>query len=427
MNPFLWRLRFYVLAILVCCLVPLLLVYLIYRAWIIKRPMTGFARKLSGSNSANPHHDSIMIHGVSMGEVNLMRPLVPLIEEAFDKSCFLSSSTDTGIKSLEKHFADHHRCIYPLDVPWAVARFLNQQKPSLIILLELEIWPLFLAACFHRQIPVVILNARVGEKSYKSFKRFSWFWRPIFKSLHAAIAQNKAWAERLQALGMRQVEIGTSLKADVVSVANDADKKAERERLQLDDRPIFLGASTGQNEEAVLLDAITSWADDWQLIICPRHPERGAQIQQLVEAAGLSGVRTSHHPEAPAIDGQQVIIVDEIGRLGALYGLADIAVVGGSIGSGRHGQNMLEAAAAGCCTVVGWDTSNQVDAMALLHEHQAVVECADAQDLHKQLQALAEDEERRQALGQAGKSAWESSTGAAERSVQSLAQMLNNN
>lgn len=423
MNAWLWRLRFYVLAIIVVCLLPLLLLYLLYRLLIRRRPATGLWRKFSGCNPAPPQPGMILVHGVSMGEVMLMRPLIPLIEKQLEQPCVLSSSTDTGWRSLEKYFPDHHRCLFPLDLPWAIRCFFTKQRPSLIILLELEIWPLFLAAAFQRNIPVILLNARLGERSLRGYQRAPWFWRPIFRALRGAVAQNEQWADRLRLLGVQHVQTAGSLKADVIQCADEHTVAAERTRLQLDQRPVLLIASTSGDEEQTVLQNLGEHFKDWRIIICPRHPERGPAVLSMLRAHGHDGVCTGAQSDAPLITAAQIIIVDEIGRLAALYALADIAVVGGSLGSGRHGQNMLEAAAAGTCTVVGWDTSNQPDVMALLRQHQAVVACSDEAELARELAELAGNADRRQALGDAGRQAWQQSSGAAERSVALLAAM----
>ncbi len=427
MQRIFWRLRFYALVPFILLVLPILIFDIPRRIIFKRKPPTGLLRKILGHNTAPPQSGMILVHGVSMGEVMLMKPLLPLFESRLGKPCMITSSTDTGWKSLEQHFPSYHRCFYPLDLPWAVWHFLRSQKPSMIVLLELELWPLFLAACFSRHIPVVLFNARIGDRSFAGYKKFGWFWRPIFKALHSAVAPNKKWAARLSELGVKKVAVGASLKGEVVQVASTVQQESERARLQLDERNILLIASTSLGEEAVVLESARQWADNWRIIICPRHPERGADIEKICTQFNYTASRSSHNPTAPALGSDDIIIVDEIGHLAALYALADIAVVGGSLGSGRHGQNMLESAAAGCCTVVGWDTSNQPDSMTLLHEFDAVVACNDAEDLHQQLRLLAHDADRRQALGQAGHAAWASCQGAAERSVQLLAEQLNNN
>ena len=426
MNRLLWRLRYYALGLLVCCTIPILIFDIPRRIFFKKKPPTGLMRKILGRNPKPPQKDMILVHGVSLGEVKLMETVLPLIEDKLGHTAMLSTSTDTGWKTLSQNCGDRHLCFFPLDLPWAVWHFLRKQKPSMVVLLELELWPLFLAGCFIHRIPVVLFNARVGDRSFKGFKKFKWFWGPIFKKLHSAVAPNQLWADRLKELGVADVHVGASIKGEVVQVASKEECETQRKRLQLNEKPILLLASTSQNEEQAPLQFLkqASWKNDWQIIICPRHPERGPEIKRLCEEHGFSARRSSKNDENNDAD---ILIVDEIGCLGALYALAEIAVVGGSLGSGRHGQNMLESAAAGTCTVVGWDTSNQPDSMALLQEHDAVVICEDQAAIGQHLETLVQDPTERQRLAQAGRQAWETCSGAAERSVQLLADSLKSN
>ena len=428
MNRLLWRLRYYALGLFICGFIPILIFDIPRRIFFKKKPPTGLMRKILGRNPKPPHNDMMLVHGVSLGEVNLMRTVLPLLEDKLGHQAMLSTSTDTGWKTLSEHNADRHLCFFPLDLPWAVWHFLRTQNPKMVVLLELELWPLFLAGCFIHRIPVVLFNARVGDRSFNGFKKFHWFWKPIFKNLHSAVAPNQLWADRLTALGVKDVRVGNSIKGEVVQVADQDAVQQERKRLGIadDKKPILLLASTSSNEEAMPLGQIAQaeWLNDWRIIVCPRHPERGPEIAQLCSDLGYSCRRSSEQPQG---DEEDVIIVDEIGRLSALYAMAEIALVGGSIGSGRHGQNMLEAAAAGTCTVVGWDTSNQPDSMALLQAHDAVVICQDHADIFLKLDALVRDPTERQRLGAAGQKAWETCHGAAERSVQLLAESLKAN
>jgi 3-deoxy-D-manno-octulosonic-acid transferase len=158
------------------------------------------------------------------------------------------------------------------------------------------------------------------------------------------------------------------------------------------------------------------------VIVCPRHPERGDVLAALISANGAVGKRTSRGGRVESVD--EVLVVDEIGKLSALYACTaatvGIAVVGGSLGSGRGGQNMLEAAAAGCCTVVGRDTRNFPDAMASLRTVGGVVE-VDADGIHIELERLAADRERRRGLGERARTAWAADLGATDRAVVALA------
>ena len=249
----------------------------------------------------------------------------------------------------------------------------------------------------------------------------------------AATAQNGLYAARLRRLGCRVAVPCGSLKADLVHLAEAPQIEAEAQRTGLaGGRPVLLLASTSAGEEATVLrawlqESTAAHLPEWQIIICPRHPERGVELADLVRSLGLAAARSSLGEMLPTGGPQTVLIVDEIGRLAALYGWCaranGIAVVGGSLGSGRGGQNMFEAAAAACATVVGWDTRSQPDSMALLRICGGVVE-VQPDRLGADLHALARDAQRRTALGSAGHTAWRAGQGATARHMAVIAPVL---
>jgi len=421
-----WRLLAAVTAALYLLALPAAALWLAHRVWVRRKALVGLGEKLCGDGAAVPP-GQVLVHGVSLGEVMLMRPLVPRIEAALGARCLLTTSSETGRKALDEHFPAHHRAWFPFDLPWTVDRFLARTQPRLVVLLELEVWPVFLALCHARGIPVALVNARVSARSFAGYRRAGVLLRPLLRHLALAAGQNGTWTARLIALGVprtRAAALG-SMKADMVRPADAAAATAEALRLGLDSgRPLLLLASTGPGEErAALADTLAAWhARGWQVAICPRHPERGAEIAALIATLGATARRSSLGERVLALG--EVPVIDEIGRLAALYRLvassAGIAVVGGSLGSGRGGQNMLEAAAAGGCTVVGPDTRNFPDAMALLRAAAGVVESAIA-DLPATLATLADDAPRRRALGAAGQRAWQAGLGATARVVARLA------
>jgi 3-deoxy-D-manno-octulosonic-acid transferase len=424
-----WRYRSAFFTVLYAALSPLALLSLAHRLWRRRKGLVGWREKISGDGqSITP--GQVLVHGVSLGEVMLMRALVPELEKISGSRCLLSTTTETGQAALAEHFSDHERVLLPFDLPWAVGRFLSRAKPRALVLLELEVWPLLLCACHARGIPVVLVNARVSERSFRGYRRAGALMRPLFRGLRMAIGQNALWTSRLINLGVDKdnAVVGGSMKADMVRRASDAAIDSEARRIGLREQPTLLIASTSASEERALLAGQTAWWIErgWQIVICPRHPERGSEIAALLSEFGLSARRSSLGERVDDAR-REVIIVDEIGKMAALYGWTarriGIAIVGGSFGSGRGGQNMLEAAAAGCCTVVGWDTRNFPDAMALLREANGVVD-VNAADFHERLRALADDPASREALGRAGQSAWEQGQGATRRIIDALAGIL---
>ena len=424
-----WRLRQQFLGLLALAVLPLAALIAAHRVLIRNKPLVGAREKLTG-NGPRLTRGQVLVHGVSLGEVALMRPLVPHLEAAFGVRCLLTTTTSTGRRALDEHFPTHQRAFLPFDAAWAVRRFLARAQPRAVVLLELEIWPTLLCACHERGIPVLLLNARINEGSFRGYRTLRPLTRPLLRGLTLTLAQTPLWGARLAALGVARARLGVpgSLKADIVQPATAAEAAGLAARLGLrSGQPLLLLASTSAgadgaaDEEATALGERLAWwhGQGWRVAICPRHPERGGEVAALVERLGGVARRTSRGETLSGVV-NEVLVVDEIGRLGALYAWTaasgGIAVVGGSLGSGRRGQNMLEAAAAGCCTVVGWDTRNFPDAMALLREAGGVVAIAADGDLAPLL-ALAGTPERRTSLGRCAQAAWHAGQGAIERTV----------
>jgi len=422
----LWRQRSVLFSLAALSVFPLLLAYIVVRA-LGRRPLVGVGAKLSGIPPADIAPGAVLIHGVSLGETALMRPLIPYVT-ALGAQCLLTTTTETGWQGLEKNFPTQPRAFFPFDLPWAVDRFLARTKPAAVILLEAEFWPLWLCACFRRGIPVIVVNARVSPRSFARFSHARALIAPLMRAYAAATAQNGLYAARLRRLGCGVAVPCGSLKADQVRLADAAHITSEAARSGLTpERPTLLLASTSAGEEAAVLRAwLAGPPPDWQIIICPRHPERGQELVDLCRSLGLTSIRSSTGQQLTPADGG-VLIVDEIGRLGALYGWCarthGIAVVGGSLGSGRGGQNMFEAAAAACATVVGWDTRSQPDSMALLRACDGVLEVR-PETIGDDLITLANDSGRRAALSSAGHTAWRAGQGATARHMSAIAPVL---
>jgi 3-deoxy-D-manno-octulosonic-acid transferase len=417
------RFWFRALGALICLLAPLILLAIAHRLWIRRRALVGLRGKLTGQGPALPRN-SVLVHGVSLGEVMLMKPLLPRLGNG---PFILTTSTETGTEGLAKSFPDQPQANWPFDLPWAISTFMRRYRPRRIVLLEAELWPLALLAARAMGIPVIVLNARLTARSHARWRLLRPIARRLVGSLTLAIAQEPAYAARLVDLGLprNRVAVSGSLKADMVRPATAAAAQAEVERIALPAGPLFLLASTSEPEERTPLVSWQRWGrpHGWTCVIVPRHPERGESLVALCTGLGLTARRTSSQAPAEACD---VIIVDEIGRLGPLYAhcatSTGIAVVGGSLGSGRGGQNMLEAAAVGCCTVVGWDTRAQPDPMRLLRGADAVIELG-PDTVDNQLGELASLPERRSTLGLAGRQAWSTGRGALDRTVRILSRI----
>ncbi len=407
-----WRLRVQAWSAAIACLAPAVVLAVAHRLWIRRRALVGLGEKLAGRGPRLPR-GGVVVHGVSLGEVALMRAVIPAIRRA-GLVPVLTTSTETGAAGLEKSFPQEARAFWPFDLPWAVGGFLARSRPRAVILLEAEFWPLALAACHARGIPVLVVNGRASPRSTDRLAALPSLTRGLFSGVALVVAQTPIYGARFRRLGARRVAVTGSLKADLVRPAAAA-PWWEAHGIG-SDRPLLLLASTSDGEEAnVLGRGLAPWAG-WRIAIVPRHPERGAVIADLVERLGGIPRRTSQGGQVAG--DADILIADEIGRLGEGYRRCaesgGIAVVGGGLGSGRGGQNMLEAAAAGCCTVVGWDCKAQPDPMAILRAADAVVELVPGQ-VAPVLAALAADRVRRSDLGRRAQVAWSAGRGAIVR------------
>ena len=375
----------------------------------------------------------IWVHGVSLGEINVARTLVAELHSQLpDYRVVISTSTETGMAAAKRLYAPDHTVFrWPLDFSLAVRRALKRMSPALVVLMEGDIWPNFLAACNRRNIPVVVVNGRMSpDKGYPGYKRLGRLAGRLFNRLTAIGVQAESYAERFRDLGARpeKLHVTGMMKFDGIEVADRLDGQDELAAalgIAADDRPIVAGG-TGPGEEKMLLDifpGIRARHPKAKLAIVPRKPERFDEVAKLIADAGLAIIRRSQHPdgaegEAPA---DAIILGDTMGELRKFYALATCIFVGRSLVP-MGGSDMIEAAALGKPTAFGPHTFNFPQADDLADNGCARV--ADAEVLAKQLDAWLADPD---AAAKAGRSAQEyvmSRRGATRRNVEMICRIL---
>jgi 3-deoxy-D-manno-octulosonic-acid transferase len=341
----------------------------------------------------------IWVHAVSVGETRAAQPLIEaLLARWPDARILLTCMTPTGRATGAEVYGDRVVQAYlPYDLPDAVGRFLDHFSPSFGVLMETEIWPNLLAACAARKLPVVLVNARLSARSARGYARFSALTRPAFARLCGVAAQSAADGERLAALGAPCVEVCGNLKFDVAPPAERL-QLGENWRSALAGRPVWLAASTREGEEALLLDAWQRVSSDALLVLVPRHPQRFAEVADLLAARGLVCRRRSEG--LPTAD-TRIWLGDSMGEMAAYFALADLAFVGGSL-LPLGGQNLIEAAACGCPVLVGPHTFNFLSATEDAIAAGAARRVADAQALVEQVETLLQDVQGLAAMRQAG-------------------------
>ncbi|MCA8046524.1 lipid IV(A) 3-deoxy-D-manno-octulosonic acid transferase [Burkholderia arboris] len=379
----------------------------------------------------------IWVHAVSVGETRAAQPLIDaLIHARPDARILLTHMTPSGRATGEQIFGDRVlRCYLPYDMPGAVRRFLRAWRPTLGLVMETEVWPTLIDECRRADVPLVLTNARMSARSFRRAAKFGAAARDVFGGFSRVLAQSPADAERLTSLGARNVTVLGNLKFDMTTPPELA-ARGHAWRDAIGTRPVWVAASTRENEEALVLQAFAEMRTPGALLVLvPRHPQRFAEVEALVARGGHTCVRRSvwatdaaalaaGQPAAePLPDDVTVLLGDSMGELGAYYAAADIAFIGGSL-LPLGGQNLIEACAVGVPVLIGPHVFNFTQATADAVAAGAAMQVADPLDLAHVLDALFADKARRIAMGAAGAAFASRHRGATARTVDVLAALL---
>lgn len=353
-----------------------------------------------------PH--GIWVHAVSVGEVIAAAPLVRALQQRHPElSLTVTTMTPTGSERVRALFGDSVFHVYaPYDVPHGIARFLQRVQPRLLIIMETELWPNTIHACAERDIPVVLANARLSEKSARGYGRFRALTAPMLRELSKVVAQNAEDGARFVSLGLpaAHLSVSGSIKFDI-ALSDDVIARATQARnaWRGAGRFIWIAASTHAGEDEIVLQAHRQLREqfaDALLILVPRHPERFASVAALIEKNGFTFARRSASPIIAS--DTAVLLGDTMGELLFLYGCADCAFVGGSL-IARGGHNMLEPAAWGLPIVTGPSDFNFREISALLQRAAALEVVSDAEGLAQAMIAYAGAAALRQQRGAAAR------------------------
>lgn len=341
----------------------------------------------------------IMLHSVSVGETLAAIPLVRALRHRYPSlPITVTTMTPTGSERVQSAFGKGvHHVYLPYDLAGSVNRFLDEVNPKLVIIMETELWPNLISALHRRKIPLVIANARLSARSARGYQKLGKFIRTILQRITLIAAQNQEDGERFLSLGLKrnQLAVTGSLKFDI-SVTPELAAKAIALRSQwASRRQVWIATSTHEGEETLLLEAHKELLKNHPtllLILVPRHPERFPVACELTRKAGLKFTQRSTG-EVPS-SGTQVVIGDTMGELMLLYGIADLAFVGGSLVE-RGGHNPLEAAAHAIPVLMGPHTINFKDICAKLAQDDGLITVTDTASLVKEISTLLTDEDYR--------------------------------
>lgn len=431
-----WLLNFAYLLLLVA-LLPVLL----YRMIVRGKYRDGWGEKLFGRLPArDPAAPALWLHAVSVGEVLQLQPIVRELERRLAGYEFvITTTTATGLAVAREKFGGprHRVCYFPLDFSWAVRRALERVRPAAVVLVELELWPNFIAAAAKRNVPLALINGRISERSFRGYRRIAPLMRKLLGRFDVLAVQNATYRQRLLELGAsaERVMVTGSVKFDGVETGRENPQTAALRRafgLRRNER-VFIAGSTHAPEEEF---AIHSWLElrdefpDLRLILAPRHKERFEEVAALVQSHGIPLVRRTEtdsrgrdfpaHPARGAAKSTHpppVLLLDTLGELGGCWGLADVAFVGGSL-TKRGGQNMIEPAAYGAAVLFGPNTENFRDVVELLLAEEAARVVADRDELTEAVRSLLADATSTSRLGERARQVVLSQQGATKHTVE---------
>jgi 3-deoxy-D-manno-octulosonic-acid transferase len=401
--------------------------WLVWRSLRTGRYRAGWGAKFFGlSPIRQSKRDSVWFHAVSVGEVNLLAPLIAEWRRRRpDWDCVIST-TKTGFAVARQKYPDQTVFYAPLDFSWATRRAMRRVRPRLLVLAELELWPNLIAAAQAEGARVAVINGRLSDRSFRNYQRFRRLLGSTLAGIDLVAAQNTEYAERFIALGVprEQVVMTGSIKFDGARTdrGNSATVALGRLAGIHDGDFVFIAGSTQEPEESLALETYRALVSEFprlRLIVVPRHPERFDSVAALLASSGLAWQRRSRLETDGADSAARVLLVDRVGELGAWWGLAQVAFVGGSLGP-RGGQNMIEPAGYGAAVSFGPRTHNFRDVVALLVAADAVVIVADGRELTSFVHRALSDRRYPVELGQRGKAVVLANQGATERTAELL-------
>lgn len=385
-------------------------------------------QRLGRGGNPLPPAPRAWVHAVSVGEALTAAPLVDAIRRRWPEvSILLTTVTPTGARIVTDQMAGAatHR-YFPLDLPGAVGRALDDVRPRFFIAMETELWPNFLRALGRRGIPSMIANGRISDRSFRRYRLAGRFLARVLERVTVFAMQSQEDARRIIALGAppERVVVTGSLKADAEPEDPAARELWERLLGLAPDEQVWIAGSTHRGEDEALLDAFLRLRPRFPrlvLVLAPRHPERAPEVDRLIRERGLVPLRRSELPRERTRDG--VIVLDTVGELARLYRVGHVVYVGGSlVPSGGH--NMLEPALRGLPVLFGPHTENFRESAQLLIDARGAQMVADPAELESAVATLLADPAAARAMGERARAAVVSRQGGVQATIELIERYL---
>ena len=432
-----------------------LMPYFLYQAFSNQKYFSNFSERLGKLPESfwNTSRPTIWIHAVSVGETIAAQTLVKSLREKFPAHRFIfSTTTATGQAVARSRISEADAfCYFPFDWKFSIRKSLQMIRPSVVILMESELWPNFLHECKKQKIPVIVANGRVSDRSFRRSLKFAFWFRRMTANVTKFLMQSEADASRITALGAKpeNVIVTGNIKYDIksrigvppvlTSLASD---------LALNETPLIIAGSTTDGEEEIILAAYlelkkTSGLENTRLMIAPRHPDRFDAVAKLLDSAHLKFIRRSilaHQLETvgnqnftqlvnDSIQKSDVILLDSIGELASLYRFAAVVFVGGSLVP-KGGHNILEPAFDGRPVIVGPSMENFREITEEFKKRQAVLQLQGTKDtelsaaLTEAMIEILSNPAYAESLGVKAREAVEANRGATTKTIEVIANLI---
>ncbi len=409
---------------------------ILYRMVRQRRYRIGWGNRLGRIRRKNPDKKCIWIHAVSVGEVNATRTIIDELRNKFPEfEIVVSTTTDTGYARAKAIFGDSVTVIFfPLDFSWIMRQAFEQIHPAVCLLMELEVWPNFVHIAKGLNIPVVVVNGRISDRSFSRYKLIRPIAKKIFRQISLILAQTDEYAGRFREISSldSEVIVTGSLKYDTAVTADKVEgADAVKAQLGIGDEKLWVAGGTGIDEEKILLDVYRSLKQndkfgDLRLVIVPRKPERFDEVGQLIEQSGMSVIRYSRvkADASLSIDNKQAVILgDTMGDLRKFYSLATIIFVGRSLVP-MGGSDMMEAAALGKCTMFGPHAFNFKQAVEALLAGGGAIMVKDGDELQGAMERCLLEPGFAQKIADNGREVIRKNQGATKKTIEQISKFL---
>ncbi len=410
----------------------------IYRMITSKRYLRGWKHRFGFIPKRYGDRPAIWLHAVSVGEVNAIRALIERLKQQLPfYEIFVSTTTDTGYDRAVSLYGEDNVFFFPFDFSWNIARAINRLRPNIIILAELEVWPNLVLEAQKKDIPVILINGRITEKSLSRYKIVKGLIKSIFNQLECVLVQDSTYRQRFESLGVKPEKICVtgSLKWDGASNINEiGDYDVLAKALGINrEYPLIVAGSTGDDleEEAIIraYQQLRSQFDNLQLAIIPRKPERFDHVAEIISSRGFYPVRRSEHPdgtEGPSgiVSGRTAIVLgDTMGELRKFYALASVVFVGRTLAE-MGGSDVMEVAALGKPIVIGPHYDNFKDAVEKLKSAGAIEIIDRPEKLAAAIRDILSNKDKAEDMGKNAEKVVMNNRGATRKTAEKICNIL---